>query len=312
MELVLAPIHGLTYAFYRNNFDAIFGGFDTYYAPFISTTDLRLDDSVLFDDVIPKNNNDNIKLIPQILSNNIQDFTYFGNRLSDFGYKEINWNLGCPQRKITKKMKGSALLTNRELIKEVLDQVCQYKKFDLTVKIRLGVKQLEEGIEVINLLNNYPLKGVIIHGRTAEQMYGGHVDLDGFETLYKQCSHEVTYNGDIFTKEDFYRIQERFPDINKFMIGRGALKNPFLPKSIRGIEISYEEKLLMLMNFHDLLYEHYIKTMPTELRVIGKMKEFWPYLAKNFDPSGLFMKQIRLCDNYKEYNMVVNNITKEM
>lgn len=308
MEVILAPIHGLTHAFYRNNYDAIFGGFDTYYAPFISTTDLRLDDSVLFDDVLPTNNSSSIKLIPQILSNNGEDFTYFGNRIADFGYNEINWNLGCPQRKITKKMKGSVLMSHPDLVKRVLDQVCRDKTFDLTVKIRLGVTGLEDGMEVIELLNDYPLSGVIIHPRTAKQMYGGQVDLNAFESVYKQCKHEVTYNGDIFTKEDFYKMQKRFPSINKFMIGRGALKNPFLPMSIHGIELSHKEKLNKLMEFHDGILEHYIKSIPTELRVIGKMKEFWPYLAWFFDSSSDLIKQIRSTNNYKDYYKIINKL----
>lgn len=305
MELVLAPIHGITYANYRNSFHKIFGGIDTYFTPFISPTDLRIRDSIIFDDVKPMNNS-KLNIVPQLLGNNPTDFTFFGNRIAKYGYKEINWNLGCPQRNITKKMKGSGLLSEPELVESILEEVCRDKNYELSVKIRLGQFSLDEGIKIIDVLNKFPLKGVIIHPRTAKQMYGGQVDLEGFETLYKECKHEVTYNGDIVSLEDITHLQETYPDIDKFMIGRGILSNPFLPAIIRGKSYSQAEKQQMVLDFHDLIYEDYLVTVPTEIRVLGKMKEFWPYLAWFFDSTGELKKSVRLSSTYEEYLKVIN------
>ena len=308
MEIILAPIHGITYANYRNSFHKVFGGIDTYFTPFISPTGLRIEDSVIFDDVKPMNNNSDLHIIPQLLGNNGRDFTYFANRIAEYGYKEINWNLGCPQRNITKKMKGSGLLSEPELVDRILEEVCRDKNYELSVKIRLGQLSLDEGIRIMDVLNKYPLKGVIIHPRTAKQMYGGQVDLDGFETLYSQCMHEVTYNGDIVVKEDLDRLVQRYPGIDKYMIGRGALKNPFLPSSLQGVELTLDEKQAKVLEFHDYIYEDYLKTLPKEINVLGKMKEFWPYLAWIFDSSGQLTKSVRLAKSYKEYELVIDKL----
>lgn len=312
MELVLAPIHGLTNAFYRNAYSEIFGGFDTYMAPFISPTDMRIEDSVIFDDVKPANNNPDLLIIPQLLGNNAQDFIYFGNRIAEYGYKEINWNLGCPQRNITKKLKGSGLLSRPELIDSFLDDVCKDKNYDLSVKIRLGQFDISEGLKVIDVLNQYPLKGIVIHPRTAKQMYGGSVDLDAFEELLRLSKHEVTYNGDIKTIEDYNRVIKCFPHINQIMIGRGALKNPLLPMSIKGEVVNGLDGQALVMKFHDLMFDHYMRSVPTDIRIMGKMKEFWPYLAWFFDPTGGFMKEVRLSENTNDYQQLIEELKKKL
>lgn len=312
MELILAPIHGLTNAYYRNSFSEVFGGFDTYMTPFLSPTDMRIDDSIIFDDVKPSNNNSDLHIIPQLLGNKADDFTYFGNRIVEYGYQEINWNLGCPQRNITKKLKGSGLLSRPELIESFLEEVCRDKDYALSVKIRLGQYDIEEGIKVIDILNQYPLEGITIHPRTAKQMYGGSVDLEGFELLYKQSKHEVTYNGDIKTIEDYESITKRFPEISKIMIGRGALRNPTLPMSIKGQKVSDKDRQKLVMKFHDLMYSYYLETVPTDIRIMGKMKEFWPYLAWMFDPDGGFMKEVRLSENTNEYQQLIEEVKKKL
>lgn len=109
--------------------------------------------------------------------------------------------------------------------------------------MRLGIDDPEYGMRVIGVLDEYPLGGVIIHARTGKQMYTGNVDLDSFEALASACKHKVTYNGDIFMYADFIRISLRFPFIKNLMLGRGALRDPFLPSAIKGQIIPSANKI---------------------------------------------------------------------
>lgn len=307
MNILLAPMHGMTDAFYRNTYNKIFGSIDTYYTPFIGTTKMRKDTSSVFNDVLP-NHNQGLNIVPQLLSNDSDDFIYYANRIVQLGYKEINWNIGCPFQKVARKKKGSGILSHPDLIKSFLDDICNNKDYDLSIKMRLGYEDKKEGIEVIRLLNDYPLKNVTIHGRVGTQLYGGTVDLDGFEELYTHSKHPVIYNGDIYNIDNYNHISKRFPNINDFMIGRGALNNPFLVSSIKDISYSGEVKLSKLILFHNEIYNYYKSILDTELRLLSKMKEFWVYLSSTVDPSGQLLIDIRQCRNLMSYQNLVSQI----
>lgn len=308
MKLFLAPIQGMTNAFYRNLYAELFGGIDTYYAPFIATTSMRKSKSPLFRDVLPENNPDLDNVVPQLLGNNGENFRYFASIIADMGYDEINWNIGCPYPTVTKKKKGSGILPHPDMIKAVLDEACKETSYQITVKTRLGLDHLEEGLKVIEVLNDYPLKGVILHGRVGAQKYEGTVDLDAFDTLYQACQHNMTYNGDIFTFDDYQRIQKRFPDIDKFMLGRGALRDPFLPSIIKNNGQTGSNEMATVIKFHDAVLSHYETVLSGDKHVCDKMKEFWTYLSVHLDPSGKLLKKFKKTKNKAKYMSLVSEV----
>lgn len=308
MNIFLAPIQGVTMACYRNSFDKIFGEVDAYYSPFIATADIRKASRSLLKDILPENNASSLKLIPQLLGNNGEDFKLFSSAITDLGYNEINWNIGCPFPMVTNKKKGSGILPYTDLIKEVLEAACADSSYTLTVKMRLGLNDCEEGLRVIEVLNDYPLGGVIIHARTGKQMYTGTVNLDAFEAMACACKHEITYNGDIFSHEDFLRISSKFHYVKNFMLGRGLMQNPFLAAEIKGKHITAENKLKMVRQFHDEIFCYYKNVLSGEKHICDKMKEFWVYMSVHTDNSGKFMKKLKKCHTEACYLDVVNNL----
>ncbi|MGB3366621.1 MAG: tRNA-dihydrouridine synthase family protein [Acidaminobacteraceae bacterium] len=312
MKLSLAPIHGMTLAHYRNVYDEIFGHIDTYYAPFIATTHMRKSASKVFNDILPKNNNSNIDLIPQLIGNSASDFRHFTSVITKMGYKEINWNIGCPFPRVTKKTKGSGLLEHPQMIDEFLSEVCKDDNYKLSVKLRLGYSNLSEGIKVVDVLNNYPLKGLTIHGRIGIQKYEGVVDLDGFEALRSISKHEITYNGDIYDHSDFKNILERFPMIDNFMIGRGALRNPFLASEIKSVITPNDIKIKKMKAFHDSIYRYTNENTSADIYLISRMKEFWIYASKHLSPDGSFMNQVEQCKTKDQYDRYVDGMFEDM
>ncbi len=304
MELYFAPMHGVTLAHYRNLHAQIFGGIDKYYAPFIVTTSEEKSGKVLFKDVEPDLNDPQVKVIPQLLSNNCTEFNFYAEKIASMGYDEINWNIGCPFPTVTNKRRGSGLLEDPDHIKKFLKGIDFNKGYAFSVKMRLGFNELEEGIEVMERLNKFPISDVTIHGRTGIQKYEGSVDLGSFNTLYALCKHQVIYNGDINTPEDLERVKALFPEIDRFMIGRGLLKNPFLGLQLRGVDIAQSTAKSMLYRFHNEILEHYVKHTPNERYLIGKMKEFWTYLAERVDPNHEYLSQIRRSQTLREYRHI--------
>ncbi|WP_010251061.1 tRNA dihydrouridine synthase [Acetivibrio cellulolyticus] len=308
MNLFLAPIQGMTIAGYRNAFARHFGNIDAYYTPFISSSEVDKVNNLLLKDILPEYNDPAVKLVPQLLGNDGAQFKAFACAISDIGYHEINWNIGCPYPTVTKKKKGSGILQHPDMIKKVLDTACSDSSYTVTVKMRLGWDKLEEGMRVMDVLNDYPLGGVIIHARTGIQMYEGHVDLEEFETLAASCKHEVTYNGDIFTHDDFLRISSRLPFIKNFMLGRGALSDPFLPTVIKGQTVSDANKISIVREFHNEIFNYYKCKLSGDKHLCDKMKEFWYYMHVHLDKDGKYMKKIKKCHRTSEYLELVNQI----
>ncbi|MDA3845668.1 MAG: tRNA-dihydrouridine synthase family protein [Vallitaleaceae bacterium] len=308
MSLILAPIQGMTIAHYRNLYAEYFGGIDTYYAPFIATRESSKISASLFKDLLPEFNNTNLNVIPQLIGNNSSDFRSFATTLVTMGYKEINWNIGCPYPMITKKKKGSGILPYPDMIKSFLDDICIDNNYALTVKMRLGLNLLDEGIAAIRILNDYPLNGVIIHGRVGTQKYEGTVNLDSFELLNDLSKHEVIYNGDIFTLADYTKIAARFPAINKFMLGRGALRDPFLPSAIKGNPVPTHLKISKMKAFHDAVYAHYKSILSGDRHLIDRMKEFWVYNSVHIDPVGKYTREIKKCHTHAAYEQIVSQM----
>jgi len=308
MNLFLAPIQGMTMACYRNSFDKIFGGIDAYYTPFIATAEMKKVSPLLLKDLLPERNNAVVKLIPQLLSNNGTDFKAFSSAIVDLGYNEINWNIGCPFPMVTNKKKGSGILPYPDMIRKFLDIACADSSYAITVKMRLGFDDPEDGIRVIEVLNEYPLGGVIIHARTGIQMYTGNVDLNSFGVLSSACKHEVTYNGDIFTHADFLRISTLFPSIKNFMLGRGALRNPFLPSIIKGQMMTSVNKISIIRDFHHEVFNYYKNILSGEKHLCDRMKEFWVYMSVHTDKDGRLMKKIKKCNTTADYLKAVNPI----
>ncbi|HOP99852.1 MAG TPA: tRNA-dihydrouridine synthase family protein [Acetivibrio clariflavus] len=308
MKIFLAPLQGMTVAGYRNAFARHFGGIDAYYSPFIATSEINKVNKLLLKDILQENNDPAVKLIPQILGNNGMQFKFFAEAISGLGYYEINWNIGCPYPTVTSKKKGAGMLPYPDMIKSFLDNACSGNSYVVTVKMRLGMESLEEGMRVIEVLNDYPLGRVIIHARTGIQKYDGNVDLEAFIEMASSCKHEITYNGDIFTYEDYLRISMKIPFVKSFMLGRGALINPFLPSEIKGNIVAPENKINIIRAFHNEIFDYYRNRVSGDKHLCDKMMEFWSYMSVNLDRDGKFMKKLKKCRNASHYLELVNQL----
>lgn len=308
MKLFLAPVQAMTTACYRNSFAKHFGGIDSYYAPFIAASDIKKVSHKLLKDILPERNDPSVKLVPQLLGNDGDQFKAYACAISEMGYNEINWNIGCPFPMVTNKKRGSGILPYPDIINKFLETACSDNSYIVSVKMRLGLNDTEDGIRVMDILNQYPLSGVIIHARTGKQMYEGKVDLDAFCTLSAACKHEVTYNGDIFTHDDYLSISSRFPHVKNYMIGRGALSDPFLPASIRGHNVLSSNKVKIVHKFHDEIFEYYKNSLSGDKHLCDKMKEFWDFMHVHLDQDGKLMKKIKKCHHTSDYLELVNNI----
>lgn len=302
--LILAPMRGITTMHYRKAFVRHFNGLDMEMAPFISTVRAERINLKLLKDVLPENNS-GLPLIPQLIGNNADDIVQMAKALHELGYSEVNWNLGCPHKPIRKKKRGSGLLPHPEMVDTILDKVCKRGPVRISVKVRLGVSDPTDLMELIPTLNRYPLSEIIIHPRTAEQMYDGTVDLDAFEAAYNELSLPVCYNGDINDLGFFQLIQNRFPAIHRYMLGRGLLANPFLCETIKSGNANTEHAVNRIRAFHDDVLSSYEAVLHGDHPVLGKMKEFWTYQARHLSNGRNMFKKIKKAQFLSSYTAIV-------
>ena len=226
--IYLAPIQGFTDYTYRASYAKVFNLVDAFYIPYIS----------LKNDTIPQkhmreihpDNNKKGRVIPQILAKDTKEIELLCRQLECFGYDEINLNLGCPYPMVSKRGKGSGLLPFPDEIYKLLDHFHSHSKARLSVKLRAGLKSADELSGVIDVLNQFPLTEVILHARVASQLYSGEIDELTFSYAEQHVKHKLVYNGDIFSRQDYLQKQNKFKSIESWMLGRGILMNPFLPK----------------------------------------------------------------------------------
>ena len=144
------------------------------------------------------------------------------------GFKEINWNLGCPFKRVAAKKRGSGLLPHPELVKQILEIAMAEIPIKLSVKCRLGYDSPTEIFDLLPIFQNYGISELIIHARLGKQIYKGEVDIQTFDQVCEMSHLHIVYNGDIFSQDDFQKYNSQFENIENWMIGRGLLVDPFL------------------------------------------------------------------------------------
>lgn len=290
-RLILAPLKGFTDAVFRSVFAGHFGGFDAALAPFVTTVAADRLTPKHVQDLLP-HLNPHLAVEPQILGNSPEDFIFLARRLFEMGYADVNWNLGCPFRPVTKKRRGSGLLPFPEQVDAFLDKTLRALPGRLSIKMRLGRNRADEIFNLLPVLDRYPLKEITIHPRTARQMYGGAPDLAAFQVCLERTRHRLVYNGDIADLQGFRALQERFPRVESWMIGRGALTNPFLPAAIKNGGGAACDDVRKFKSFYDDLFTRYQERLCGPGHLLNRMKGFWKYFAGAFKNGPAIEKQI--------------------
>lgn len=308
MKYYFAPMEGLAGYIYRNAYHVFFPkGIDKYFSPFIFANRSDSFKTRELNDILPENNQ-GIHLIPQLLTNNAEDFVHTAKRIKLLGYGEINLNLGCPSGTVVSKDRGSGFLAKKAELDEFLNSIFSQQITRISVKTRLGKEKPEEFEELIEIFNKYPMEELIIHPRVQKDFYKNKPNMEAFRAAFARSKNPVCYNGDLFTADDCKRFSVGFPDVGTVMLGRGLLMNPGLVQEIL-FGIKLEKNLLY--DFHQKIYEGYKGILFGERNVLYKMKELWGYMILIFSDNVKHMKRIRKSQNLRDYEEAVSRLFSE-
>ena len=307
MKYYLAPMEGITGFIYRNAYEKFFHNIDKYFTPFIVANKSKSLKTKELRDVLPENNKCK-NIVPQILTNDPEDFIITSKRLQQLGYNEVNLNLGCPSGTVVSKNRGSGFLALRDELDRFLEEIFTLENMKISIKTRIGKDSPDEFYELIKIYNKYPLEELIIHPRTRNDFYGNKPNLDVFKDALSLSKAEVCYNGDIFTVDNYNNLVKEFPKVKKVMLGRGILANPGWIGEIK--DATFIDKKV-LREFHDEILNNYIELFKEEKNAIFRMKELWGYMIYIFSDNKKYAKKIKKAQKLREYNEAVSSLFQE-
>ena len=155
----------------------------------------------------------------------------------DFGYDEINLNLGCPSKKVEKNKFGACLMKEPNLVADCLSKMQSITKLPVTIKTRIGYDDVEDYENFYNFIYKLKSTGVktfIIHARKAmlgkftpkQNLNIPPLKYDYVYSLKKDFpNEEIIINGGITSTNE---VKDHLNKIDGVMIGRAAYHTPYL------------------------------------------------------------------------------------
>lgn len=304
-ELLLAPLQSYTDRHFRNAFQQFFGGVNQFYAPYLKMFHDGLIKEGPKTDVLPENNPYD-PVIPQIMACCPEDFLVMAHYLTNLGYTEINWNMGCPYPMVATRDLGSGILNKPDKICDMIEAILPKMNAELSIKMRMGYETMKDILTLFPRLNDYPLSEIIVHARYGKQLYNGSCDHDRFEECILLTKHKLAYNGDITTVEEFRELSQRFPAIHRWMIGRGAVAYPFLFEMIEDNTTEYpDDRNEVFLEFLEELLAGYLRESANPGNTLNKMKSYWEYFAGAFKNGRSYYRKIKKTKTLPEYEKIL-------
>ena len=227
--LALAPMQDVTdLPFWR--LMTRYGGADLYYTEYFRVTATSsLDKPILAS--ITKNPTGR-PVIAQMIGNDIPSLVRTAKELGQHPVAAIDLNLGCPAPVVYRKCAGGGLLRDLPRIDGILGALRDAISGKFTVKTRLGFDD-EKTIEaLLPLFRKHSIDLVTVHGRTVLQMYSGGIRHDLIRMATESLPCPVLGNGNVSTPTDAETLIGE-TDARGLMIGRGAVRNPWIFSQIR-------------------------------------------------------------------------------
>ncbi|MEK4627081.1 MAG: tRNA-dihydrouridine synthase [Solibacillus sp.] len=250
-------------------------------------------------------------MVAHIWGDNPENFRKMSMGMAEMGFKGIDLNMGCPVPNVAQRGKGSGLILRPDVAAELI-QAAKAGGLPVSVKTRLGYKEVDEWKEWLTHILKQDIANLSIHLRTRKEMSQADAHWELIPEI-KKLRDEVapntllTINGDILDRQMGLELVEKY-GVDGVMIGRGIFKNPFAfekePKEHSSKE--YLDLLRMQLDLHD----QYIEELP---RSVTGLHRFFKIYVKGFRGASELRNQLMntkstdevraLLDHFEENNV---------
>ena len=300
--LALAPMQDVTdLPFWR--LMARYGGADVYYTEYFRVHATSHLEKYILRSI--EENPTGRPAIAQMIGNDIDALVRSAKELQQLPIVAVDLNLGCPAPVVYRKCAGGGLLREPARVDAILGALraaiqppCRF-----TVKTRIGFDSPAVFEELLPIFAKHSLDLLTVHGRTVHEMYRAEVHYDFIARAVEAVECPILANGNVSSAAKAEEIL-RVTNAAGLMIGRGAIRNPWLFHQIRQ---HFSSETLFAPRGHDVLdyvrelYDAVCTPGVKESAQVQKMKKYLNYIAAGAEPTGQFLHDIRRVTTRAEF-----------
>jgi tRNA-dihydrouridine synthase len=229
-------------------------------------------------------------IVAQLIGNDIPALVRTAKLLQKLPVAAIDLNLGCPAPIVYRKCAGGGLLRDPQKMEAIIGALRDAVQIPFTVKTRIGFDSPAEFDQLLPVFARHSLDLLTIHARTVTQMYRPGVRYDLIARAAAELKCPVLANGNVHSAAQARRLLAE-TGVRGLMIGRGAIRSPWLFEQIRS-ELRGESRPLptgreVLAYLHDL-WDHEITPGVRESAQVQRMKKFTNFIGEGVGPEFLF------------------------
>jgi tRNA-dihydrouridine synthase B len=298
--LALAPMQDVTdLPFWKVM--AAYGGADVYFTEYFrvyatSTLDRHILKSIT-------GNPTGRPVVAQMIGNDIPSLVRTARELQQHPVAAVDLNLGCPAPVVYRKCAGGGLLREPKRVDAILGALRDAVKIRFTVKTRIGFDSPEVFEELLPIFARHSLDLLTVHGRTVKEMYRTEVHYDYIARAVAAMPCPVLANGNVYSAGKAAEVL-RVTGARGLMIGRGAIRNPWLFHQIRQHQRGETISIPRGFEVFEYVRALYDAVCPTDVREsaqVQRMKKHMNYLGMGVEPTGRFLHQIRRVTTRAEF-----------
>jgi tRNA-dihydrouridine synthase B len=234
-------------------------------------------------------------VIAQMIGNDIPSLVRTARELQQYPIAGVDLNLGCPAPVVYRKCAGGGLLRDPKHVDAILGALRDAITTKFSVKTRIGFDSPDVFSELLPIFARHSLDLLTVHGRTVKEMYRSEVHYDYIARAVKEMTCPVLANGNVYSAQKAVEVL-KLTGARGLMIGRGAIRNPWLFHQIR--QHQRGEPLFLpcgldVLVYVRALYEAVCSPGVREISQVQKMKKYMNYLGLGAEATGHFLHQIR-------------------
>ena len=299
----LAPMQDVTDLFFMNVI-ARYGSPDYFFTEYFRVHPTStLDKKILRS--ITENTTDR-PIFAQMIGESIPDLVRIAQTLSHYAIAGIDLNMGCPAPRIYRKNVGGGLLRDPEKVNRIFGELRETVTGRLSVKMRIGFDNTDNFDRILDLINRHQIDLLSLHGRTVKEMYRGAVHYDLIAHAVQRVNCPVLANGNVTSAQSAAAILAQTKAAG-VMVGRAAIRNPWIFKQIRQILKAEPVSIVTLAEVYD--YIERLRQTTTALTIpersrVSYLKMYLNYIAQSVDAAGAFLRAMRLTQTEAELRSV--------
>jgi tRNA-dihydrouridine synthase len=234
-------------------------------------------------------------IVAQLIGNDIPELVRTARELQEFPVAGIDLNLGCPAPVVYRKCAGGGLLREPAKVDAIVGALRGAVEIPFTVKTRVGFDAPEVFARILEVLGRHALDLVTVHGRTVKDMYRSEVRYDLIAHAVTELPCPVLANGNVHSARKALEVLEK-TRASGLMIGRGAIRNPWIFEQIRQVQRGESPVLPIgreVLGYVRELYDALRPEAADERAQVTRLKKHLNYLGLGVDPAGIFLHEIR-------------------